>query len=347
MPKRRASQEIRVALDIMSGDESPRSRMHSVLRLLKDKPELYLYLVGDGSFINTFLADFSDTDFQRISVIHTAMTVDMNDRPSQVLRSKKDSSMWKILEITASGQADACVSAGNTGALMVMGRHLLKTFSGVDRPAIAASMHRQNKSVIFLDIGANVDSTAEHLQQFAIMGSQLASCALRISKPKVALLNIGTEDNKGNEQVRRAHQLLQENKQLNYTGYIEGHSTFSGIADVIVCDGFTGNIALKTAEGIANLVQKELHATFYYSSWWKKLLGFSVSSALTEFDRRVSSILPNGATFLGLQGIVVKSHGSANEQGFYQAVCQAIREVESGLSDCLAAGIEDSLKASR
>ena len=342
MPGRSALQGIRIALDVMSGDESPRSRIRSVVRLLKDKPDLHLYLVGDEDLIQSYLSDFSSVDWHRLSIVHAAKTVAMDDQPSRALRSKKGSSMWKMLELVASGEAQACVSAGNTGALMAMGRYLLKTFSGVDRPAIATSVPCRKGAAILLDIGANVDSTSVNLYQFAVMGSQLSSCVYSVERPRVALLNVGTEDIKGSEQVRLAHQLLQDDSLINYIGYIEGHTIFSGMADVIVCDGFAGNVALKTAEGVANLVRQELLSAFE-ASWWRRLLGRAVSPVLKEFGHRVDPVLYNGASFLGLQGIVVKSHGGADETGFYQAVCQAVHEVEGGMIDHLAAGIEDML----
>ncbi|MDP0563453.1 MAG: phosphate acyltransferase PlsX [Candidatus Endonucleobacter sp. (ex Gigantidas childressi)] len=329
-----ACKSVRIALDVMSGDESPSTRMYSVIRLLKDKPDLFLYLIGDEGFIKSFLGMVSGVDWHRLTVVHTVKTVAMSDSPLKVLRSKKESSMWKMLELVASGEVHACVSAGNTGALMAMGRHILQMVAGIDRPAIATCVPCRAGSAVLLDIGANVDSTAINLHQFAVMGSQLSSSVYQIFKPRVALLNVGTEDIKGNEQVRLASQIIQKDNRINYIGYIEGHAIFSGFADVIVCDGFVGNVALKTAEGVASLVKEELFAAFGLS-WWSRLLGLAASPMLKEFCRRVDPVRYNGASFLGLQGVVVKSHGSADEQGFFQAVCQAIYEVKAGVSDCL------------
>ncbi|WP_263079968.1 phosphate acyltransferase PlsX [Endozoicomonas sp. Mp262] len=343
MPGRSALQGMKIALDIMSGDESPRSRICSVARVLKSRSDIRLILIGDKPLMNALLVEYPGlADSGRIEMLHADTTIAMGDRPSQALRSRKGSSMWKMLEQVANGNADACVSAGNTGALMAMGRYLLKTFSGVDRPAIATSLPCGNGETLLLDIGANVDSTSANLYQFAVMGSRLSSSLYGIAAPRVALLNVGTEDIKGSEQVRLAHQILLEDGSLNYTGYIEGHAIFTGLADVIVCDGFAGNIALKTAEGVANLARHELTAMFQ-SGWWRRLLGLMVSPVLSEFGDQINPVLYNGASFLGLQGIVVKSHGSADEKGFYQAICRAIHEVESGVQGRLAQGIEDML----
>ncbi|MDP0587891.1 MAG: phosphate acyltransferase PlsX [Candidatus Endonucleobacter bathymodioli] len=325
---------IRIALDVMSGDESPSARMCSVIKLLTDKPDLFLYLIGDEVFIKSFLRMVPGIDWSRLAIVHSVKTVSMSDSPFSVLRSKQESSMWMMLELVASGEAHACVSAGNTGALMAMGRHLLQMVADVDRPAIATCIPCRKGSAILLDIGANVDSTAINLHQFAVMGSQLSSSVYHVYNPRVALMNVGTEDIKGNKQVRLASQLIQKDNRINYIGYIEGHAIFSGLADVIVCDGFVGNVALKTAEGVASLVKEELLATFGLN-WWSRLLGLAVSPVLKEFCRRVDPVRYNGASFLGLQGIVVKSHGSADGKGFFQAVCQAIYEVQVGVSDCL------------
>ncbi len=337
-----AYQGMKIALDVMSGDESPRSRICAVNRLLKRRTDLHLILVGDESLIASCLSDYPNIDCKRLNIVHADKTVAMSDRPSRALRSKKGSSMWKALELVADGRAEACVSAGNTGALMAMGRYLLKTFPGVDRPAIATCIPCRYGKAVLLDIGANVDSSSASLYQFAVMGSQLASSIYDVVRPKVALLNVGTEEIKGSEQVRLAHQQLQNDELLNYIGYIEGHNLFTGQADVIVCDGFAGNIALKTAEGVANLVRDELLAGFK-SCWWRRLIAVAVAPVLKEFGQRVDPVLYNGASLLGLQGIVVKSHGGADEKGFYQAICQAVREVERDVPVRLAAGVEDML----
>ena len=331
----------KLALDVMSGDESPRSRIRAALRALKKYPDLHLSLVGDQVLIETMLKD-TGYDIHRVNIVHAEKTVAMDQKPSQALRGKKGTSMWLALELVAQREADACVSAGNTGALMAMGRFALKTFAGIDRPAITASIPCQNGSALLLDMGANVDCTSSHLYQFAVMGSQLASSVKGVPHPKIGLLNVGTEDIKGNEQVRLAHQLLQDDERLNYIGYIEGHDIFTGKVDVVVCDGFAGNIALKTGEGVASLIRQQMMALFE-QSLWRRFLALLISPMLRQFYRRIDPVLYNGASMLGLQGTVVKSHGGADEKGFYRAICQALREVDNNVPKRLAADIEDML----
>ena len=331
----------KLALDVMSGDESPRSRIRAALGALKKYPDLHLFLVGDQVLIETMLKN-AEHDAQRIQIVHAGKTVAMGQKPSQALRSRKGSSMWLALELVASEEADACVSAGNTGALMAMGRFALKTFAGIDRPAITTNIPCQNGSALLLDMGANVDCTSSHLYQFAVMGSQLASSVKGVPHPKIGLLNVGTEDIKGNEQVRLAHQLLQDDSRLNYMGYIEGHDIFSGKADVVVCDGFAGNIALKTGEGVAILIRQQMMELFE-QTLWRRFLALLISPMLRQFYRQIDPVLYNGASMLGLQGTVIKSHGGADEKGFYRAICQALKEVDNNVPKRLAADIEEML----
>ena len=328
----------KLALDVMSGDESPRSRIRAALRSLEKYPGLHLVLVGDQVLIESMLKT-AGYDVQRVQIVHAEKTVAMGQKPSRALRGKKGTSMWLALELVARGDADACVSAGNTGALMAMGRFALKTFAGIDRPAITTSIPSQNGSALLLDMGANVDCTSSHLYQFAVMGSQLASSVKGIPHPKIGLLNVGTEDIKGNEQVRLAHQLLQGDARLNYTGYVEGHDIFSGKVDVIVCDGFAGNIALKTGEGAASLIRQQMIELFE-QTLWRRFLALLISPMLRQFYRQIDPVLYNGASLLGLQGTVVKSHGGADEQGFYHAICQAVSEVDNDVPRKLACDIE-------
>lgn len=334
----------KLALDVMSGDESPRSRIRAALRALKKYPDLHLFLVGDKPLIDSWL-DEADYDKKRLQVVPAQKTVAMDQKPSQALRSKQGSSMWLSLKLVSDGQAEACVSAGNTGALMAMGRSALKTFAGIDRPAITASIPCKDGSALLLDMGANVDCTADQLHQFAVMGSQLALSVKGISAPRVGLLNVGTEDIKGNEQVRLADQLLRNNSHLNYIGYVEGHDIFTGRADVIVCDGFSGNIALKTGEGVATLIREKMTALFQ-ESLWRRCLALMVAPVLKAFFRSVDPVLYNGASFLGLRGTVIKSHGGADEKGFYRAICQAVCEAGNNVPDRLAADVERMMKDS-
>ena len=336
-------QRMRVALDIMSGDESPRSRIRAALKALERFSDLELLLVGDESLLEPYLSDAGKPFRDRTSLLHADTTVTMDEKPSFALRTKKNSSMWRALEQVGQGKAQACVSAGNTGALMAMGRYVLKTFVGVDRPAIAASVPSRNGgSTLLLDVGANIDCTSVQLFQFAIMGSQLASSVYGISRPRVGLLNIGTEENKGNERVRIAHQLLGEHSGLNYIGYIEGHNIFTESVDVVVCDGFAGNIALKTGEGVATLIGDTLKEMFSRSVY-RRCLALLLAPILREFSHRVDPDLHNGASLLGLQGTVIKSHGGAGEKGFYRAICQAVREAEKDVPARLASDVERML----
>lgn len=333
---------MRVALDIMSGDESPRSRVRAAQKALERFSDLGFILVGDNDLLESYLDDAGNPFRNRISIVHADTTVTMDEKPSLALRAKRDSSMWRALEQVAQGKASACVSAGNTGALMAMGRFVLKTFAGVDRPAIAARVPRRDGSTLLLDVGANVDCTSMQLFQFAIMGSQLAGSVHGIPHPKVGLLNVGTEENKGNGRVRITHQLLSKHPGLNYIGYIEGHDIFTDRVDVVVCDGFAGNIALKTGEGVATLIGDTLKEMFS-RSLLRRCLALLLAPVLREFSRRVDPGLHNGASLLGLQGTVIKSHGGADEQGFYRAICQAVREAGKDVPARLAEDVERML----
>lgn len=341
-----AGSQLTVALDVMSGDDSPRSRIRAALRALEHYSSLHLLLVGDRQLIEDYLSDTDFSDRSRFTLIHAEKTVTMHDKPSLALRGKKDSSMWRVLELVSKSTAQACVSAGNTGALMAMGRYVLKTFAGIDRPAIAATVPTYDGSALLMDMGANVDCTSMHLYQFAIMGAQLASSVYGVESPKVALLNIGTEEMKGNEQVRLAHHLLLEKLEvqqgLDYIGFVEGHDIVSGRADVIVCDGFVGNVALKTGEGVANLMRSGLKSVFR-RSLLNKFLYFLISPLLKEFNRKVDPVLHNGASLLGLQGVVIKSHGGADEEGFYRAICQAVKEAQNDVPARIAQEVEERL----
>ncbi|ELU07276.1 hypothetical protein CAPTEDRAFT_119387 [Capitella teleta] len=326
----------------MSGDESPRSRIRAALRALDVYSDLYLILVGDHPLIADELSSVS-FDRARLEIVHAEKTIGMDEKPSSALRAKEGSSIWVALEQVAGGYASACVSAGNTGALMAMGRFALKTFVGIDRPAIAASIPSSGGSVLLLDMGANVDCSSTNLYQFAIMGSQLVSSVGGISSPRVGLLNVGTEDIKGNEQVRLANRLLREDGRLNYIGYIEGHDVFAGRADVVVCDGFVGNIALKTGEGVACLIRDSLVSAFQ-QTLWRRFLSLLIAPVMRKLYKSIDPVVYNGASFLGLQGIVVKSHGDSNEEGFFRAIEEAIREVDSDVPGRLAEEVEAILR---
>jgi len=318
-----------VAIDAMGGDFGPEVTVPAALCALSDHPHLKLILVGDHSSLQRVLTAQAKDVGNRLTIQHASQQVSMNELPSQALRTKKDSSMRVAINLVKEGLAQACVSAGNTGALMATARFVLKTLPGVDRPAIIATFPTaiEGKLVRMLDLGANVDSCADHLYQFAIMGSLLVSAIDGIDSPKVALLNIGQEEIKGNDQVKQTAQLLAESKAIHYYGYIEADQIFSGKTDVIVCDGFVGNVALKSMEGIAKLIGRITKEAFK-QHWWSKLLGLIAYPVMRQVKKRIDPSRHNGASLLGLQGIVVKSHGGADVLAFTQAIHQAVAEIE-------------------
>lgn len=249
----------------------------------------------------------------------------MADKPGKTLRHKQDSSMWLALESVANGEADACVSAGNTGALMVMGRHLIKTIEGIDRPAICKPMPTANRPSYLLDLGANLDCSAEQLCQFALMGSALAKVAGR-DQPEVALLNVGTEHTKGSEEIQQAAELLRQHKGLVFKGFIEGDELYSGKVDVVVCDGFIGNVALKVSEGLARFVFSSL-STYLNENPFKKFIVFLIKPLFVGWSNKFNPSSYNGAILLGLKKVVIKSHGGASQSGFIKALETAREQV--------------------
>lgn len=325
------STRLTIAVDLMSGDLGPRSALPAALTFAQNNSDTSFLLVGDPSHIPAQLP----VNAQWIS---TSQVVTMEDRPAQALRKKQDSSMWHSIIAVAEGRADACVSAGNTGALMAMGKFLLKTFPGIDRPAICKAVPTSKGSCVVLDLGANVDCRSEQLVQFALMGSVLASTAGVLS-PSVGLLNIGSEEVKGNEQIRFAASLLDANDQINYQGYVEGDGIFSGDVDVVVCDGFVGNVALKVSEGVARLLSDYL-VDAMGASWFGRLSGQIAKPLFRKWHMKFDPARYNGASFLGLQGVVVKSHGSADEKGFGYALAvardQALNEIPQKINQQLA-----------
>jgi len=284
-------------------------------------------------------------DLARLRIVDADEAIGMDERPTQALRTKPRSSMRVALELVRDGHAQACVSAGNTGALMALARHVLKTLPGVDRPAMATAIPTQDGACLLLDLGANVDCTAEHLYQFAVMGS-VAAQSLGIEQPRVALLNVGTEDIKGNQQVKAASVLLRQAAGLNYLGFIEGDGLFRGEADVAVCDGFVGNILLKSSEGLAQMVALRVEALFR-RSLMSRLVGALALPLLRQLRADLRPAQYNGASFLGLQGIVVKSHGSAGIEGFRSAILRAMQDVQHNLPDQLRSRIGQSLVTNR
>jgi len=330
-----------IAIDAMGGDFGPHSIVPACIACLAEFPSLHLVLVGQTSLLNELIGRHSGVDRARLHIEQASEVIAMDDRPAQALRSKPDSSMRVALELVRDGRAQACVSAGNTGALMALSRYLLKTLPGIDRPAMMTAIPTQRGHCQLLDLGANVDCSAEHLYQFAVMGS-VAAEALGVVRPRIALLNVGTEDVKGNQQVKLAASLLQPVSELNYIGFIEGDGLYRGEADVVVCDGFVGNILLKSSEGLASMISARMEALFK-QNLGSRLIG---SLALPVLKRLQSELAParhNGASFLGLQAIVVKSHGAAGPEGFQSAIRRAVMEVREDLPQRLHGRLEHLL----
>ncbi|MEZ5585176.1 MAG: phosphate acyltransferase PlsX [Candidatus Competibacteraceae bacterium] len=319
---------VTIALDAMGGDIGPDAVIPAALSVL-DQDNLKLILVGQENTLATTLAAFEAADHPRLAIHHASQTVDMNDLPSQALRFKKDSSMRVAINLVKNGTADACVSAGNTGALMATARFVLKTLPGIDRPAICTTIPSRRGHTHVLDLGANVDSKADHLLQFAVMGSVLASAVDNVEAPRVALLNIGEEEIKGNEQVKQAAALLSASN-LNYVGFVEGDGIFLEDVDVVVCDGFVGNVALKTSEGVAQLIRHYMIGEFK-RNLLTRLAGLAALPVLRALTRKIDPRRYNGASLLGLQGTVIKSHGSADALAFANAIKIAMLEVEKAV----------------
>jgi len=317
-----------ISIDAMGGDYGPSVTIPASLDCLKDNPELKVILVGDQARLQPLLAN-ALTQFQgRLSIQHASECVGMHESPAKALKNKKDSSMRVAINLVRDGVADACVSAGNTGALMATAKFVLKMIPGLDRPAIVSTMPSIYGHTYILDLGANVDCSAGHLFQFAIMGNELVKAVENIERPKVALLNIGEENVKGNEQVKAAAKLL-ENSSLNYIGFVEGDSLNAGPTkvDLIVADGFVGNIALKSIEGAAKMIGQFLKASFGQNIL-TKLAALIAYPVLKSFKHSIDPRLYNGASFLGLRGLVIKSHGGADTLAFKMAI--KLAEIEAG-----------------
>ena len=336
-----------LAIDAMGGDYGPSVTVPAVLLALQEEPRLHIILVGDLDILQAQLKRAKTRVKPEQLTLHAAtQIVSMDEPPALALRNKKDSSMRVAINLVKEGLAQACVSAGNTGALMATARFVLETIPGMDRPAISAmlpTMKEQTK-VRVLDLGANVDSEVEHLLQFAIMGSVLSAEVDNIKSPRVALLNIGSEEIKGNEQVKKAAELL-KNAHINYIGYIEGDAIYQGIADVIVCDGFVGNVALKVTEGVAKLVSHYIKLAFN-RNWFSRLSGLMALHVLKGLRNRLDPARYNGASLIGLRGIVIKSHGSASVLAFKNAINEAIFEVEKNIPERIREQVTGLLKES-
>ncbi|MFQ5488127.1 MAG: phosphate acyltransferase PlsX [Gammaproteobacteria bacterium] len=332
-----------IALDAMGGDHGPAVIVPAALRVLNEQAALRLILVGDEDVLQEEIGRQGGQGRDRLAVHHATQQVAMDELPSQALRYKKDSSMRVAINLVKEGQASACVSAGNTGALMAIARFVLKTLPGVERPAIITTLPTIQGHTHMLDLGANVDSCADHLFQFAVMGSVLTSAVDNLERPTVGLLNIGEEEIKGNERVKEAARLLADSD-INYVGFVEGDDIYKGTVDVVVCDGFVGNVALKTSEGVARMITRFMKEEFTRTPF-TKLAGLLARPVLRALRDRIDPRRYNGASFIGLQGIVVKSHGGADTMSFAHAIREAIVEVEKDVPQRIGSQLESLLLA--
>ncbi len=332
-----------IALDIMGGDYGPRSTIPAAVDAVSLHSNLHLILCGNEHVIRNRLDKLDALGHPRLHIHHCDQVVNNDDDPAFALRHKKDASMRVALDLVKQGKASAAVSSGNTGALFAMARYVLKLLPGVKKPALISTMPTKTPRPVFLlDLGANLSCDGDTLYQFGLMGNVIAK-SHGISKPRISLLNIGSEDIKGHQHIKLAAQQMQANESLNYIGYSEGHDIFSGNADVIVCEGFVGNVALKTGEGIAKLLmfrlQKALKKKFLY-----RFLAFLFVPVLKKLIKRVNPDQYNGASLVGLRGIVVKSHGNASNTAFLAAINEAVREVERQLPEKIQHTFENLVK---
>jgi len=322
----------RIAVDAMSGDRGARVAVDAVMSCLADHDDLDVVLVGDEATLADEIARYRKKPAtRRIDICHASEVVGMCESPARSLRQKKDSSMRVAINQVQQGNAQACVSAGNTGALMATSRFVLKTLAGIDRPAIISPIPSRRGHTLMLDLGANAECTPEQLFQFAVMGAVLASAVHGVEVPRVGLLNIGSEEIKGNLQIQQAAKLLTDSR-LNYIGFVEGDDIYIGDVDVVVCDGFVGNVALKTSEGLGKLIAQFLREEFSRNALTRTAALFALP-VLKAFRQRVDPRQYNGATFVGLQGTVIKSHGDADAIAFASAIDVARMEVEQNVPE--------------
>jgi len=321
--------EVTLSVDCMGGDHGPHVTVPAALRFIEHTDETVVVLVGLRDAIEMELNASKAQPGPRLRVHHASEVVSMDEAPANALKRKKDSSMRVAINLVKSGEAHACVSAGNTGALMATARFVLKTMPGIERPAIASVLPTMHGRTYMLDLGANVDCTPVQLLQFGVMGASLAAALDHKERPSVGLLNIGEEDIKGNEVVKQAAELLRSSG-LNFHGNIEGDDIYKGTTDVVVCDGFVGNVALKTSEGLAQMLASFLRSEFK-RNLLTRLCGLLALPVVSAFKKRVDHRRYNGASLLGLRGIVVKSHGSADSFAFECALRRAHEEVSEGV----------------
>lgn len=333
---------MQIAVDLMGGDNDATALLPAVVRCLESFDDLQLILVGDASTIEQGMQSMGIAA-TGIRIVNATQIVEMDDTPAVALRQKRDSSMHLAIEQVRRGDADACVSAGNTGALMAIGRHILKTVPGIDRPAIIKAIPSVKGRCYLLDLGANIHCEADNLVQFAAMGSLMCGAVECIDQPRVGLLNIGEEDSKGQAVVREAAERLRNHPRIHFIGFVEGDGIYQSEADVLVCDGWVGNVALKTSEGLARFISTMIERAFTRNVAAKAAAVVS-NPVLTLLREELSPENYNGATLLGLNGIVVKSHGRSTADGFYQAIRVAVLEVQRNIPRLLKANIREMLE---
>ncbi|WP_423910616.1 phosphate acyltransferase PlsX [Candidatus Spongiihabitans sp.] len=328
---------IKLSIDAMGGDHGLGTTVPAALEILRTYQKIKLILVGDTDQIKIKLNDLGGKLGKRLAIQHASQIVEMDEHPANALRRKKDSSMRVAINLVKDGTVDGCVSAGNTGALMATARFVLRTIPGIDRPAICASLPRPEGYTHMLDLGANIDTPPEILLQFGLMGSQLIDCLNGKKNPTIGLLNIGVEEIKGNESIKATAELF-KGSNLNYIGFIEADEIYMGNTDLIVCDGFLGNVALKASEGVAQMIMSVLKEEFSRNVVAKGS-GLLAKPVLNAIKRRLDHRRYNGASLLGLRGAVVKSHGGTDHIGFKFAIEVAIEETRKGLVNQIESAI--------
>lgn len=335
---------VKVSIDASGGDHGIPVTIEAGIKALGIFQDLQLTFVGDQSTIETEIKKHpsSKKNASRIHVVHASEVVSMNVSPAIALRKKKDSSMRVAINLVKSNEVDACVSAGNTGALMAISRFVLKTIKGIDRPAIMGRLPTMTGHTHMLDLGANVDSSPKALLEFATMGSIAVEQTENIAKPTIGLLNIGEEDMKGNKKIKKTAELLKASN-LNYYGFVEGDDIYKGTVDLVVCDGFEGNIALKASEGVVAMMGHYLKCAFT-KNWFTKIVALIATPVLKDFKSSLDPGKYNGASLLGLRGIVIKSHGSANSESFLMAISEAYVEVNTKIIDKISLQVSKELE---
>lgn len=330
----------------MGGDSGPAVTMPACLSILRRHTSVNLLLVGDESLIRIFLKGLSPSELSRVQILHTSAVFADNLRPDNILRGGRDSSLFLAIEQVRSETAQACISAGNTGALMLASRHLLKNIQGIEKPAMIAMLpaSRAGGFTCVLDVGANIEATANQLFQFAMMGSVLVSAVSGKPRAYVALLNIGSEAHKGTLEIRQASTLLAACNDVDYVGFVEGNQIFDGVADVIVCDGFAGNITIKASAGAVKVIENLLHQSIR-KRWYYRAFGIFMKPFLRDMRRALKSSNYNGATLIGVQGVIVKSHGNSDRAGFEQAIEHALQQLAFDVPDLIATRMQRKVDA--